>query len=142
MRRFEGNRGTALIIAIGCLAVLTLFSSGFLVLLHRTADALRRDRLQQQCLILAEAGIEKAVAELRLRPDTYRGEEKTPLGTGRFSVTVERDPGPGTFWIRATGDAVDGDQVIWQESRAVRLRLTSGGAVAKLEWGVALENAQ
>ncbi len=52
--------------------------------------------------VLAEAGIDKALASLNKAPDTYNGESETTLGNGSYSVTIT-SAGQGAKQIDATG---------------------------------------
>lgn len=52
--------------------------------------------------MLAEAGIDKAIAALNKSPDTYNGENETFLGNGSYGVTITSE-GQGVKQIKATG---------------------------------------
>lgn len=52
--------------------------------------------------LLAEAGIDKAIASFNMSPDTYNGEGETFLGNGSYEVVV-RSAGQGIKQIDSTG---------------------------------------
>lgn len=97
--RHASARGSALILAVGYLAVLTISATAFLTLLNRGIETLSRDERRQVCLNLAEAGIDTAVAALRAQGGAYAGERDTALGDGWFSVEVEAPAGGGAYRI-------------------------------------------
>ena len=85
----KSERGTALMFA---LVVLVILSTGTALLwkqLHDNLAQQRRSWHQEQAFQLAEAGLERAVAELRVAPDTFRGCEETALGSGTYEVKVQ-----------------------------------------------------
>lgn len=96
------ERGAALILALGYLTVITFLAAGFLGMVRYAMDASAERQRAARAMALAEAGLDKAVAELRVSPD-YEGEQDTPLGSGRFSVRVERAGGQGSYRVVAEG---------------------------------------
>jgi len=124
--------GSALVVTVVYLAVMTLFASAFIGYLNRTISSAGRAERKLMCIAIAEGGIDKAVAELRVRPNEYRGETNTPLGRGRFSVEVE--PGAGEYKITATAEIVDGAVVMARSRVVVDAVLTSSGSVRTLRW--------
>ena len=98
--RREG--GAALILALGYLTVITFLAAGFLGMVRYAMDASAERQRTVRAMALAEAGLDKAIAKLRVAAD-YEGERDTPLGTGRFSVRVERAGGPGGYRVVAEG---------------------------------------
>ncbi|MDQ1256995.1 MAG: hypothetical protein QG656_1596, partial [Candidatus Hydrogenedentes bacterium] len=120
--RFKRNRGSALMLTLGYTTAITLFVAVFLGAVHRTMHQCGEREREQQCLALAEAGIEKAIAELRAQGDAYTGEQDTSLGSGVFSVTVQ--PGAGEYRIDATAELRDEDNVSARARIAVSLTLS------------------
>lgn len=55
-----------------------------------------------EATMLAEAGIDKAIAALNKSPDTYNGEEETFIGNGSYGVSITSE-GQGIKLIKATG---------------------------------------
>jgi type II secretory pathway component PulK len=122
----------ALLAVVVYLFIVTALSAAFFQTVHQTMDQARKAERRNQCLYLAEAGVEKAIAALRAYPEVYRSETDTTLGPGTFSVEVTPLAEAGAFRIRATGrlsgsaSARDGcsliSEVAFSEGRVVRLR--------------------
>ncbi len=132
--RARANEGTALLIIVGYLAAMTIFASTFLGFLNRTLSNRTSVERQQICLNIAEGGVDKALAELRVRPNDYRGEKETPLGAGRFSVEVKRGGGAGTYLIVSTGELGDGELVVSRARVVAEVTLSAAGTVRELCW--------
>lgn len=84
---FIAEQGSALLTALIFIVVLGTLASAFLYHIMATNSSLKRASHLQIAFNLAEAGIDKALAELSRSP-FYLGEEDTPLGEGTFSVSV------------------------------------------------------
>lgn len=96
------NRGAVL---VASLALAFLMAAMTTVVLMRSASLLGQASLrhkQASALFLAEAGVQKAAAEVLVDPK-YSGERGTRLETGSFDVSVTRE-GRG-FVITSTGFA-------------------------------------
>jgi len=126
--------GSALVVTVVYLAVMTLFASTFIGYLNRTISSAGRAERKQVCIAIAEGGIDKAMAELRVRPDEYRGESNTPLGKGRFSVEVVPGVGAGEYTITSTARMLDGTAVIERARVVAETALTSSGSIRTLRW--------
>ena len=133
-RRMHSQRGSALLAAVGYVAVISLFALTFVLQWHQTCSVLRRSGQEQLCRNLAEGGIEKAVAELRFGDGTYRGETSTVLGDGRFSVEVEEGASAGEYRLTAVGEVWSGGSVHRGLPCRVRLRLSPARAIEALDW--------
>lgn len=133
-RGIADGRGSALILAIGYLAVVTILASTFLTMLNRSVTYATQTEHEQACLNIAEGGLDKALAVLRVQPRSYRGEANTPLGEGRFSVTVEPGAGAGAYRVTSTAEVVGGGHVLAQARVAAEIELTGSGAVRTLRW--------
>ncbi|HUW62706.1 MAG TPA: hypothetical protein VMZ06_16990 [Candidatus Bathyarchaeia archaeon] len=94
------NCGTALVLVIGVLAIVTISVSSFLALLHASINYTRREEAHAWCVHVAEAGLEKAVAELRAGRAAYTRESDTPVGVGEFSIGVSGVNGRYTITSR------------------------------------------
>jgi len=130
---YVGTRsGSVLVVTVVYLAAMTLFASTFIGYLNRTISNAGRAERKLVCTAIAEGGIDKAMAELRVRPNEYRGETNTPLGEGRFSVEVE--PGAGEYKITATAEMVNGAVVMARSRVVADAVLTSAGSVRTLRW--------
>ena len=99
-RNVQDDRGSALLLAIVFVLIVSAMASAFLALLHMTMTSANRGGHRQECEYLAAGGIEKAMAVLRENP-AYTGESDTPLGGGVFSVTVAKSDVPNRFQVSA-----------------------------------------
>ncbi|MBI5092734.1 MAG: hypothetical protein HZB26_09875 [Candidatus Hydrogenedentes bacterium] len=131
--RQKRNQGTALIAVIVYLVIVTSLTTTFFATVHRTMSQARTVERRNQCIYLAEAGIEKAVAELRVNAAGYRGEQDTPLGDGAFSVVVTPENRPGAYRILATGRLIRGATVAGERKLAANVVL-AGPRIAELHW--------
>lgn len=100
---FTTEQGSALLTAIIFIGILGILVSAFLYNIMATNSSLKRTSNLQVAFNLAEAGIDKAIAELNRSP-SYLGEEDTSLGEGTFSVSVLRsEKNAGEMFIISTG---------------------------------------
>ncbi|HIJ74248.1 MAG TPA: hypothetical protein HPP83_09125, partial [Candidatus Hydrogenedentes bacterium] len=74
------NEGTALLLAVGYVGAVSMLAAALLAALGHTITVAGKEEARQIAVAIAEAGIDKAVAELRAAPNTYRGEKQTQLG--------------------------------------------------------------
>lgn len=126
MNRTPRNAGSALLMAVVLLAVVSVGAAAALRLYHIAFRESSRGVKQEVARQLAEAGIENAVA--RLRADAaYAGEKDTPLGAGRFSVEVARDG--QAHELVSTGEIVFEGRVMRAAVVRARLELAAGGRV-------------
>jgi hypothetical protein len=132
-RRDDNRRGAALVLAVGYVALAGLFAASFLAHWNRSEAVTRRAAWSQTCLNLAEAGVHKALAEHAI-DQGYTGETDTPLGDGRFSVTMTPGDGPDAWVITATGELLRGGDVIARRVASARCVIRPGGAVQSLVW--------
>ncbi len=134
-RRPKGKEdGVILLMVLALLAIGSLLSASFYTLLNKgLSDAYQRGRTQT-AMNLADAGLEKAVASLRLDKH-YAGEEKTPLGDGAFSVIATAGTKPGAWRIVSTGVFRPGSRGRQAKARVVAdLQLDAKGQVLALNW--------
>ena len=134
-RRLDRSRGgVILLMVLVLLAVGSLLSASFYTMLHiGLSDAYQRGRTQT-AMNLADAGLEKAVASLRLDKH-YGGEENTPLGDGAFSVTATAGKKPGAWRIVSTGVFRPEVSSFRAKARVVAdLQLDAKGRVLALNW--------
>jgi len=96
--RARNDEGAALLVAIVLTLLVTSLVGGFLVVLNNTTTGAMKSARSQVSMQLAEAGIEKAFAMLRVTPD-YRGEAGTPLGEGVFTVDIIPKEEAGGFHV-------------------------------------------
>lgn len=113
MRTLHSRRareaGSMLFMAVVLVAILSIATTAALRYLHMSMAEIKRQENAETALALAEAGLEKAAAMLRLHPGDYSGETGTPLGAGQFSVTVTRGAQPGVWTLRSVGVVDSGD---------------------------------
>ena len=112
-------------VAMVTMFTISALSATFLLTIHRSLDAERRDRHGDAAQALALAGVNKAMAALAADA-AYAGERDTVLGEGAFSVTVERfDEG---FRVESTGRLADwAHEISAVTLRAVVVRARGGG---------------
>lgn len=128
------KKGSALLVTIMYLAALTMLAAAFLTLFHRTFEQWRDAECHQLCLYIAEGGIEKALAELRLDAAAYAGEEDTPLGMGSFSVEVQPGTRRDTYRVVSTAKLGEGRFVRARARLAADIVLAPDGRIAGLHW--------
>ena len=80
--------GQILIIAIIFLSVILLLIAGLSAYILQNVRAGRVAMASEQALMLADAGIDKAVWQLNQTGGSYSGETGTVLGSGTFNVAV------------------------------------------------------
>jgi len=129
----KNNRGAAMLLALGVLAIMTISLSAVLTWFHVTFNYTNLQEARQTCSHIAEAGLDKVLAELQAGNRTYSGETETTLGDGSFSVVVAPANRPGWLAIASTGTLPRG-----ASSVVVRLReevqLDPAGNVLAIEW--------
>jgi len=130
----RARSGSALMVTVGYLAALTIFASAFLGYLNRTMSSANQNERRLICVSIAEGGLDKALAELRVRPDEYRGETNTPLGQGRFSVKVTPEKRAGEYRITATAELVDDAMVVARTRVVADAVLSPSGRLRALSW--------
>ncbi len=128
----RGERGVALLMALFLLAALSIGTTAAWQFMNRTFDEGRRFQHGQKTLLLAEAGLEKAVAELRNDP-AYAGDKDVPLGEGRFTVCVTRRQGT-IFSLESFGRLGDPKHETFRATLEATLRLGPGGRVEEFQW--------
>lgn len=128
------NEGVALLLTLGFLVVLVLFTSVFLASLNRAMTQQTVAERDQRGMAIAEGGLDKALVELRRAPDTYAGEENTPLGSGAFTVAVTRDGEPGLYRIVAAGVSRLNGPPGERACITAEVRFSREGVLRELRW--------
>lgn len=118
-------------LTVVALLIVAAFSTALLMNFHRTRARSTESVRHTVCLNLAEAGIDKALVELRRYP-AYVGESGTELGEGRFSVEVLPGAAPGAYRVVST--AVLDEARPTQTRIAALVRFSPGGDAQILEW--------
>jgi len=129
----KNNRGSAMLIALGVLFIMTAAVSATLSWFHAAFDYAGKQEARQVCAHVAEAGLDKALAEVRSGNKTYTGELNTTIGNGAFSVTVAPAERPGWIAIESTGQLPRGANIV-KVSLREDVRLDETGRVAAAEW--------
>lgn len=129
----KNNRGSAMLLAIGILFIVTAGVSATLTWFHAAFDYTNAREARQVCAHIAEAGLDKALAELQAGNIAYTGESKTPIGDGTVSVTVAPAQRPGWLVIQSTGRLPRGANTVTVRLRE-DVRLDHAGSIAAAEW--------
>jgi len=85
----KGNRGTALIVALVFLSVLSIMTTVFVSNLISSSNFESSFEAKTKSFYIAEAGLNHALWELARAGDQYNGETGIPFGEGYFYVVVE-----------------------------------------------------
>ncbi len=123
-------RGSALLLAIVLLAVMSLGAGVTWRRLTSNAERQFRAELSERAWQIAEAGLDKAVSELRAGRNAYHGEENRPFDRGSFSVKVEPAP-PHGYTVRVTGMVHDGTVVFAERRLAALIELSQAGRIVQ-----------
>ncbi|MCC6488006.1 MAG: hypothetical protein IT364_10950, partial [Candidatus Hydrogenedentes bacterium] len=120
-----------LMLTVMALLIVGAFSTALLTRFHHVR-ARSTERVRHTIsLNLAEAGVEKALAELQRYP-AYAGESRTELGDGQFSVEVLPEATPGVYRLMSTAEL---DEARPTRARVKALvRVNPDGGVQVLEW--------
>ena len=128
------EQGLAMLLVLGLLAALMIGSAAFYGLLHLTlSQSQTRDR-HWVCLNLAEAGLDKSIAELRQHPSEYRGEQDTALDRGFFTVDVRPAKTARAYRVTSTGMLRYGSFVLRRARIVAEVSLAADGGVKALRW--------
>jgi len=108
-RLLIGETGSALLIALGAMLILTVLSVGLMSMAQNDLASSGREKKSTQALHVAEAGIDRALWQLKrlgtVSPSSF--EVQTSLGTA--TVTSSQDAGEQYLWtISSTGEVSDG----------------------------------
>lgn len=106
-RRCDEQGGFMLVVVLMVISVLTALSVGLLLAGQWEGIQGTKDVGYLQALNLAEAGLERALWELRMDSTWTDGWADESLGNGTYSVTVADAPDVGAGWMRisSTGSA-------------------------------------
>lgn len=101
MKRQPQKEGVALLVVLGYMAAITIFSGIFLSMVHIALESRNHTNKQAETRILAESGVHYAVARIRENAD-FAGEQAHQLGDGAFTVSVTTTPSKDRM-ITSTG---------------------------------------
>lgn len=128
------RQGSALLFAVVLLAVLSIGLTAFYKHLHRGFENHRRFEQDQITFYLAEAGVHKALARLRVEPDVYRGETGLALGDGKVDVAVTPIKEHRAYRIRSQAFLTDGVVTRAVYTLEVEAHLAPSGAITVTQW--------
>jgi hypothetical protein len=129
----KNNCGAAMLLALATLAIMTISLSATLTWFHVTFNYTNIEEARQACSHIAEAGLDKALAELQAGNRAYTGEPDTPLGDGSFSADVAPGNRPGWLSIQSTGTLPRGASFVTVRLRE-EVQLDPAGNVLAIEW--------
>ncbi len=131
----SAERGMAMFLVLGFLAIVTMITASMFTLIHVTLTQAGNAGRHQQCMGLAEAGADLALARLVADPNRpYAGESETALGEGAFAVEVEPEEGQPMYRIRATGLLRDGTRVLAKAQVVLHAGIGPDGRIRSLQW--------
>jgi Tfp pilus assembly protein PilV len=125
------KQGFALVVALAYLLLISMFATAFLRMVRMNMADAFNEEARIEATNMAQAGIEKAVAELRRDPG-YRGEKDTPLGDGSFTVRVEPSAEAARYRLVARGRGEAPQRRYAHAELTVKLVLNLDGTVASL----------
>ena len=103
MKRRTGQQGTALMFALFVIVILSLGTTVLWRQLHGNLEQSRMAWRQEAAFQLAEAGLNRGIAEIRAQGPSYGGVTDAPLGPGTFTLIVTPGNAPGTYEMTSTG---------------------------------------
>jgi Tfp pilus assembly protein PilX len=124
----RADRGFVLFVVLAVTATLAMLTTTFLLTVHQFRDREARSRKAVAATYLAEAGLQKAAAELASGARNYPGEQHTALGDGEYSVRVLGSPANGRFRVESTGALVDGTYVLCEQTLTAEIIVNGGRA--------------
>lgn len=131
-RRRSNQHGMAMLIVIGLLLVFAISTSAFFSLLNRTLSAQYASNDHSVCLNLAEAGIDRAVAELSAGRKEFAGEKDVALGSGFYTVEVK--PDSAARWTVSAAGFLRNGNVVRREARLSAVVDSTGGTPRIAQW--------
>jgi hypothetical protein len=124
--------GQIIIIALVVLAVLLTFSTALVGYTTLDLRAERDSYVDGKALMLAEAGIEKAIYEMNQNA-SYNGETETVLDDGEFTITLA-DIDPNTKEITSTGYYPNSTNPL--STRIVKVQVNIDSSTVSFNFGV------
>lgn len=125
----HAERGAAMLLAVALMGVFAIVGGACWRHLHVSLAQVRDTAKAQLSRELAEAGLARAVAELRAGNTSFTGAERVPLGEGVYSVSLA-PAADGARAVTATGALADGNTL----RREVKIRaLLHTGSAGQVE---------
>jgi len=122
------EKGSALFLALAYLTAMTILVSVAFSAVHQSMKGRLASERHMVTLAIAEGGLEKALWELERDPGGYRGETGSPLGEGRFSVTVDSNDEHGTYTVAAVGERASDGRTTYSVAVEARVLIENGEA--------------
>jgi type II secretory pathway component PulK len=127
------SRGAALIMALLLVTIVGVGAAAVWQYLHITLKESTHAESREVVFCLAEAGLDKAIAMLRTKPD-YSGEKNTPLGEGQFSVRVTPAKVPGQYQVKSEAFLGEENRTQARCALTASLRLSPTGDLLHYEY--------
>lgn len=131
----QRERGAALLMALMLVAVAGIGAGAVWSYLHVALHQSKRSEHTAVTQCLAEAGLDKAVAELRAKRP-YTGETNTCLDGGRFSVRVNAAGESGHYLLESLGEVANGSEVLARCALRAELTVSPEGGISRYQWRV------
>jgi Tfp pilus assembly protein PilX len=129
----KNNRGAAMMLALVTLAIMGIGVTATLTWFHSTYKYATLQEARQTCSHIAEAGLDKALAELQSGNKAYSGETNVAIGDGSFTVAVKPAGRAGWVAIDSTGTLPRGASVVTVRLRE-EVQLDPAGKIVAMEW--------
>ncbi len=135
-KMLDDQQGSAILIAIGAVLILTILAIGMITVAKNDLGLSKKDQRSTQALHVAEAGIDKAIWQIRRLGSISSGfQVDTSLGTATVSVSETAD----VWSITSVGETNDGTRRVikaevfsisyWNMVMASQSLTASGGGV-------------
>jgi len=136
IKKYQSQSGQIVIVAITMMAIFLMLSGSLFGYMMQNVKSGRAAVHQGQALLLAEAGIDKAIYELNKNPG-FPGDSNVALGSGQFSTMVS-SIAPNEKRITSTGYVPDSinPQMVKTVKATVYINTTS----ASFQFGVQVGN--
>ncbi len=121
--QISDTRGSALLIAIALVAILSIGSGVVYKSLHRALSEHSRFERDMVMSHLADAAIDKTLATLRVDPETALGASSLVLGGGMAHIEVHNDNVPHQYRIRVRTELRDGVVVRARAAYSAKARI-------------------
>ncbi len=131
--RLQSKQGPALVVVVLFLAAITVLLGSLLTGVNRTLDRGHIAWRDQLTRAVAEAGIERAVAQLAETSGTYSGEKDLPIGDGFCSIRVTKEKTPNSYLVVSVGELRDSAHKLRRNEIAARFKV-DGARVVAIDW--------
>ena len=115
------KNGTAIIVAMTFIAIIALLATATISYLAVGLKTTKLSIRKQKTLNIAEAGIEKAIAELRKNPD-FQGEQNIPFDLGTFTTSI-KTPSPDKKIITSIAQYKISEKTVYRKKIIATLHL-------------------